>query len=70
VHTVPAQQLESSAPWHAPVTGVQLGSVQRRTPEASGTHGAKLQHWSRNWHTPPGAVTVPAGMQQAGFAAS
>ena len=69
VHTVPAQQLASSVPWQAPFSGVQDGTVQRSTPCASGTHGAKLQHWSRNWQTPP-AVAVPAGMQQAGLFAS
>ena len=66
VQTVPAQQLLSSAPAQGPFSGVQVGCVQRRTPCASGMHGAKLQHWSRNWQTPPGAVAVPAGMQQFG----
>jgi hypothetical protein len=42
--TVPAQQLLSSAPAQAPFSGVQVGCVQRRTPCASGMHGAKLQH--------------------------
>ncbi len=70
VQTVPEQQLPSSGPPHAPPCAVQEAVVQRRTPWSSGTQGAKLQHWSRNWHTPPGAVAVPAGMQQAGSFAS
>jgi hypothetical protein len=44
VQTVPEQQLESSAPRQAPCSAVQVGCVQRRTPTASGMHGAKLQH--------------------------
>jgi hypothetical protein len=68
--TVPGQQLPSSAPAHAPPCAVQEAVVQRRTPWSSGTQGAKLQHWSRNWQTPPGAVAVPEGMQQAGLFAS
>jgi hypothetical protein len=64
VQTVPAQQLPSSTPAQAPFSAVQAGTVQRSTPAASGTHGAPLQHWSRNWQT------SPAGMQQAGLLAS
>ena len=66
--TVPAQQLGSSAPVHAACSAVQVESVQRRTPSAPGTHGAKLQHWSRNWQTLSGPG--PGGMQQAGLLAS
>lgn len=33
-----------------------VGTVQRRMPEASGTQGAKLQHWSRNWQIWPSAM--------------
>jgi len=51
----PRQQDGSSAPVHAAPTAVQLaGAAQRRTPAASGTQGARLQHWSRNWQTLPG----------------
>jgi hypothetical protein len=69
VQTVPAQQLPSSAPWQDAWRAVQEGTVQRRTPAWSGTQGAKLQHWSRNWQTPP-LLPVPAGMQQLGSLAS
>ena len=68
VQAVPAQQLASSAPAQAPCSAVQVGSVQRSTPSAPGTHGAKLQHWSRNWQTL--AAPVPGGMQQPGVVAS
>lgn len=44
VQTVPAQQLGSSEPVQAACSAVQVDSVQRSTPSASGTHGAKLQH--------------------------
>jgi hypothetical protein len=37
---------------------------QRSTPSPSGTHGARLQHCSRNWQT------SPSGLQQAGSAPS
>jgi hypothetical protein len=37
------------------------GAAQRRIPEASGTHGARLQHWSWNWQT------CPIPMQQFAF---
>jgi hypothetical protein len=70
VQTVPEQQLPSSDPVQEPWSAVQDGTVQRSTPWASGTQGAKLQHWSRNWQTPPGAVAVPAAMQHCGFVAS
>jgi hypothetical protein len=69
-HEFGAQHSVLSAPEHvAPVT-MQLGAaaVQRRTPSAPGTHGAPLQHWSRNWQT--FAVPVPGWMQQAGSFAS
>jgi hypothetical protein len=69
LQTVPSQQEPSSAPLHAPCSGVQVGVVQRRTPLASGTHGTPPQHWSRNWQTPPGVVAVFVGMQQAGLVA-
>jgi hypothetical protein len=68
VQVVPAQQLESSAPAQPPWSAVQVGRVQRRTPSAPGTHGAKLQHWSRNWQTL--SAPVPGGMQQPGVLAS
>jgi hypothetical protein len=68
VQTVPAQQLLSSAPWHGAWSAVQVGWVQCSTPVSSGTHGAKLQHWSRNWQTL--AVPVPVGMQHCGLLAS
>lgn len=41
-----------------------LTSAHRSTPEESGTHGAWLQHWSRNWQTSPG------WMQQLGLVPS
>jgi hypothetical protein len=68
--TVPAQQEPSSAPSQAACSAVQVESVQRRTPSAPGTHGAKLQHWSRNWQTLSGPGPGPGGMQQAGLVAS
>ncbi len=68
LQTVPEQQLASSAPAHAPWSAVQVGRVQRSTPSAPGTQGAKLQHWSRNWQTL--AAPVPGGMQQPGVVAS
>jgi hypothetical protein len=64
VQTVPAQQLPSSDPAQGAFSAVHADTVQRSTPAPSGTHGAELQHWSRNWQT------SPAGMQQAGFPAS
>lgn len=54
---VPLQQ--SALLVQAPVVGMQA-PPQRSTPVASGTHGARPQHWSRNWHT------SPCGMQQFG----
>lgn len=68
VQTVPAQQLASSAPEHGAWSAAQVGRVHRSTPSAPGTHGAKLQHWSRNWQTL--AAPVPGGMQQPGMVAS
>ncbi len=44
VQVVPEQQLPSSAPWQAACSGAHEGTVHRRTPWASGTQGAKLQH--------------------------
>lgn len=70
MQTVPEQQLVSSAPAQVPWSAVHVASVQRRTPVASGTQGAKLQHWSRNWQTPPGEVAVFVGMQHLGSLAS
>ena len=69
MHELGAQQLGSSGPAHAPPAVVQVdAAVQWSTPDASGTHGAPLQHWSRNWHTL--AAPVPGGMQQPGVFAS
>ena len=67
VQAVPEQQLGSSAPVQAAWSAVQVGRVQRSTPSAPGTQGAKLQHWSRNWQTLP--MPVPGGMQQPGWVA-
>jgi hypothetical protein len=56
------QQDGSSAPVQAAPVGLQLDcAAQRSTPSVLGTHGAKLQHWSRNWQTAFG------WMQQAGL---
>ncbi len=64
-----AQQLGSSAPVQAAPAGEQVETAaQWSTPAASGTQGAPLQHWSRNWHTL--AAPVPGGMQQPGVFAS
>ncbi len=60
---VPAQQPWSCGPVQAPPLGVHA-SVQRRIPSWPGTHGAPLQHWSRNWQT------WPCWMQQSGSEAS
>jgi hypothetical protein len=54
---VPEQQ--SALLVQVPVDGMQA-PPQRRTPWASGTHGARPQHCSRNWQT------FPWAMQQAG----
>lgn len=62
---VGAQQEGSSAPVQAAPLGVQAVAVaQRSTPSTPGTHGAPLQHWSRNWQVSPG------WMQQRGSAPS
>jgi hypothetical protein len=68
-----AQQVVSSLPAQLVPSGLHVvTAVQCRTPPASGTQGAPLQHWSRNWQT----LTVPrwsgsaAAMQQAGLLAS
>ncbi len=55
---VPVQQERSPAPEHAPPRAVHCagGAAQRSTPCASGTQGAMLQHWSRNWQTSPWAM--------------
>jgi hypothetical protein len=56
------QQVVSVVPVQAAPTGLQVeAAAQRSTPWASGTHGARLQHWSRNWQT------FPCAMQQAGL---
>jgi hypothetical protein len=67
------QVVVSDSPPQAVPAGWQLVvAVQWRTPVASGTQGAPLQHWSRNWQT----LAVPtwsgstAAMQQAGLFAS
>jgi hypothetical protein len=49
---VPAQQVVSVAPVQAVPWGLQ--PEQRSWPSAPGTHGARLQHWSRNWQMSPG----------------
>lgn len=54
---VPLQQ--SALLVQVPVVGTHA-PPQRSTPCASGTHGARPQHWSRNWQT------SPCGMQQFG----
>jgi hypothetical protein len=65
-----AQQDVSPVPEHVAPAGVHVGAaaVQWSTPVASGTHGAPLQHWSRNWQTL--ASPVPGLMQHAGSSAS
>ncbi len=65
----PEQQLVSLAPEQAAPNGLHDAPAvapppQRRTPAASGMHGSKLQHWSRNWQIWPG------WMQHCGFVPS
>jgi hypothetical protein len=65
-HLVPAQHVSFVVEHDAPaaVHVPPLGAAQRRTPEASGTHGEPPQHWSLNWQT------WPVWMQQFGLFAS
>jgi hypothetical protein len=61
---VPAQHAAGSAAQEPPAGTQAVTAAQRSTPSPPGTQGARLQHWSRNWQTPP------SGMQHPGFVPS
>jgi hypothetical protein len=53
---VPSQQGVGPEALQAAPSGVHVGAVQRSVPDASGTHGLPLQHWSLNWQASPAAM--------------